>query len=311
MIGFDIGGTKCAVCIGEPQEDRFIISDKRSFATKDARDPYEMIEWLCSAAEEMTDDLSRVGISCGGPLDTARGLILSPPNLPGWDEIPIVELVEKRLGCRAALRNDADACALAEWRYGAGRGSDSMVFLTFGTGFGAGVILNRALWQGATGRAGEIGHVRLAKRGPVGYYKAGSVEGFCSGGGIAKLASKAVKRALVEGIKLPYCASERALDGINAKVIADYARQGETVARGVYDTVATRLGETLAIIFDILDPDVVVIGSIFERCEDLLRPGMEKVLFREALRGEDCCVVPAVLGDSIGDIAALTVAQEV
>ena len=176
MIGFDIGGTKCAVCIGEPQENRFIISDKRSFATKDARDPYEMIEWLCSAAEEMTDDLSRVGISCGGPLDTARGLILSPPNLPGWDEIPIVELVEKRLGCRAALRNDADACALAEWRYGAGRGSDSMVFLTFGTGFGAGVILNRALWQGATGRAGEIGHVRLAKRGPVGYYKAGSVE---------------------------------------------------------------------------------------------------------------------------------------
>lgn len=311
MIGFDIGGTKCAVCIGEPRENRFIISDKRSFATKDARDPYEMIEWLCSAAEEMTDDLSRVGISCGGPLDTARGLILSPPNLPGWDEIPIVELVEKRLGCRAALRNDADACALAEWRYGAGRGSDSMVFLTFGTGFGAGVILNRALWQGATGRAGEIGHVRLAKRGPVGYYKAGSVEGFCSGGGIAKLASKAVKRALVEGIKLPYCASERALDGINAKVIADYARQGETVARGVYDTVATRLGETLAIIFDILDPDVVVIGSIFERCEDLLRPGMEKVLFREALRGEDCCVVPAVLGDSIGDIAALTVAQEV
>ena len=311
MIGFDIGGTKCAVCIGEPQEDRFIISDKRSFATKDARDPYEMIEWLCSAAEEMTDDLSRVGISCGGPLDTARGLILSPPNLPGWDEIPIVELVEKRLGCRAALRNDADACALAEWRYGAGRGSDSMVFLTFGTGFGAGVILNRALWQGATGRAGEIGHVRLAKRGPVGYYKAGSVEGFCSGGGIAKLASEAVKRALAEGIKLPYCASERALDGINAKVIADYARQGETVARGVYDTVATRLGETLAIIFDILDPDVVVIGSIFERCEDLLRPGMEKVLFSEALRGEDWCVVPAVLGDSIGDIAALTVAQEV
>lgn len=105
MIGFDIGGTKCAVCIGEPRENRFIISDKRSLATKDARDPYEMIEWLCSAAEEMTDDLSRVGISCGGPLDTARGLILSPPNLPGWDGIPIVELVEKRLGCRAALQS--------------------------------------------------------------------------------------------------------------------------------------------------------------------------------------------------------------
>lgn len=310
MIGFDIGGTKCAVCVGELQDGQLVVIDKRIFATSSASSPYEMLEWLCAASEEMTDDRSCVGISCGGPLDTARGLILSPPNLPGWDEIPVVDWVEKRLRCRAALRNDADACALAEWRYGAGRGRDSMVFITFGTGFGAGVIVNGGLWQGATGRAGEMGHVRLAKRGPVGYYKHGSVEGFCSGGGIAKQGRAAVKKALADGVKLPYCASEHELDGINARVLADYARQGEPVARGVYDTVATRLGEALAILFDILDPQVVVIGSIFERCEDLLRPGMERVLFREALRGEDCRVVPAILGDSIGDIAALTVAQE-
>ena len=311
MIGFDIGGTKCAVCVGDVKKDKIVVTNKRVFATNSARTPYEMLEWMCIAAEEMTDDCSLAGISCGGPLDTTRGLILSPPNLPSWDSIPVVEWVEKRLGCRAALRNDADACALAEWRYGAGRGSDSMVFITFGTGFGAGVIVNGGLWQGFSSRAGELGHVRLAKRGPIGYYKHGSVEGFCSGGGIAQQGRKAVKKALEEGIKLPYCNSKYELDSINAKLLADYARQGEPIARGVYDTVAMRLGEALAMLFDILDPETVVIGSIFERCEDLLRPGMERVLFREALRGNDCKVVPAVLGDSIGDIAALTVAQEV
>ena len=309
MIGLDIGGTKCAVCIGESRDGKITVTDKRVFATAGVN-PYDMLEQLCAAAEQMTDDLSRVGISCGGPLDTKRGLILSPPNLPSWDEIPVVEWVEKRLSCRAALRNDADACALAEWRYGAGRGSDSMVFITFGTGFGAGVIVNGKLWQGATGRAGEIGHVRLAKRGPLGYYKHGSCEGFCSGGGIAKQGRAAVKKALAEGVKLPYCATEAELDGINARVLAEYARMGEPIAKGVYDAVAARLGESVAILFDVIDPEVVVIGSIFERSEDLLRPEMERVLFREALRGADCRVVPAVLGDSIGDIAAICVAEE-
>ena len=141
MLGFDIGGTKCAVSVGKTVGDGLQILDKRVMPTDLSVSPYEMLARLCAAAREMTDDFSRIGVSCGGPLDAKAGLILSPPNLPGWDEIAVVDYLQRELGGRAYLCNDADACALAEWQYGAGRGSHTMAFLTFGTGLGSGLIL--------------------------------------------------------------------------------------------------------------------------------------------------------------------------
>lgn len=309
MLGFDIGGTKCAVSVGESVNGALRILDKRVMPTDHSVSPYEMLDRLCGAAREMTDDFSKMGISCGGPLDAKRGVILSPPNLPGWDEIEVVAHLEKELGGRAYLCNDADACALAEWQYGAGRGSHTMAFLTFGTGLGSGLILGDRLWQGAHGLAGEIGHIRLAPRGPVGYRKKGSFEGFCSGGGIAQLGQAAARDALMRGEPLPYCKSESDLPTVNARVLADYARQGEPVALDIFKTVGRRLGAGLAILADVIDPEVIVIGSVFARCEDLIRPHMEPVFLRESLAGERCRIVPAALGEQIGDYAALTVAR--
>lgn len=143
MIGFDIGGTKCAVCIGQETDGNLQILDKRSIPTAHNISPYEMIERMCALAEEMTDKIDCIGISCGGPLDSKRGIIQSPPNLPGWDDVKIVEYLEKKYGCEAYLQNDANACAVAEWKYGAGKGCQNMIFLTFGTGLGAGFILFR------------------------------------------------------------------------------------------------------------------------------------------------------------------------
>ena len=187
MIGFDIGGTKCAVIIGEERNGEIVILDKRKIETDHGVSAYEMIDRMCALAESMTDDFSRIGISCGGPLDSKKGVILSPPNLPGWDNIEIVSYLEKRYGGKAAIQNDANACAIAEWRYGAGKGSQNMIFLTFGTGLGAGLILDGKLYAGTNDMAGEVGHIRLSDYGPVGYGKKGSFEGFCSGGGIAQL----------------------------------------------------------------------------------------------------------------------------
>lgn len=309
MLGFDIGGTKCAVSVGEQLDGSLKITDKRVMPTDLSISPYEMLARLCDAAREMTDDFSRMGISCGGPLDAARGVILSPPNLPGWDEIAVVEYLEKTLGGRAYLCNDADACALAEWQYGAGRGSHTMAFLTFGTGLGSGLILGDRLWQGSHGLAGEIGHIRLSPRGPIGYHKKGSFEGFCSGGGIAQLGQMAAREVLARGESLPYCTCEAELPAINARVLAEYARGGEPVALDIFKTVGKRLGAGLAILADVIDPEVIVIGSVFARCEDLIRPYMEPIFLRESLVGERCRIVPAALGEQIGDYAALTVAQ--
>lgn len=312
MLGFDIGGTKCAVSVGVPFEDGITITDKRIIPTDLSISPYEMIDRMCASAEEMTDDCSLIGISCGGPLDSKQGIILSPPNLVGWDEVKIVEYLEKRYGGHAYLQNDANACALAEWRFGAGRGTESMVFLTCGTGMGAGIVINGRIYEGACDAAGEVGHMRLAKEGPVGFGKAGSFEGFCSGGGIGLLGRAMARKRLERGETLPYCATEAQLGDINAAVLAKYARLGDPVAVQAYKTAGKRLGQALAILIDVLNPEKIVIGSVFVRSEDLLRGPMQKVLEKETLPASlaACQVVGAALGEQIGDYAALTVAVE-
>ena len=208
MIGFDIGGTKCAVSIGYEENGELIVTDKKVIPTDLSILPYTMIDRMCALAEELTDKFDAIGISCGGPLSANRGEILSPPNLPGWDNVKIVEYLENKYkGCHAYLQNDANACALAEWKYGAGHGSNSMMFFTFGTGLGAGIVIDGKIYDGASSMAGEAGHIRLAKDGPIGYGKAGSFEGFCSGNGIAQIGRKLVSDALSKGATLPYCNS--------------------------------------------------------------------------------------------------------
>ena len=308
-IGIDIGGTKCAVLAGTDEGE---ILEKIRFGTAGKE---ETIAKILAAAEQMKAEYPgarAVGISCGGPLDAARGVILCPPNLPGWIDVPIVENCENALNLPTFLCNDANACALAEWKHGAGRGTKHMIFLTFGTGLGAGLILNGALYEGANGNGGEIGHLRLRARGPVGFGKAGSFEGFCSGGGIARQGIAKAKAVLAAGGSLPYCRSEEDLPKITAKLLADYAREGEPIAKSVYDTCAERLGEGLSLLVDAFNPERIVIGSVFARTEDLLRGGMEKVMRRECIPESlaACRVVAAELGDAIGDLAALTVASE-
>ena len=319
-IGFDIGGTKCAVILGEfVGADDIRIVAKTRFATKEAASPQDCLLTMCSLADELLNENSidkssvcGIGISCGGPLDPARGIIQSPPNLPGWDDIPAVKIVTEKTGLPAKLENDANACALAEWKFGAGRGFSDMVFLTFGTGLGAGIIAGGRLLAGRSGMAGECGHIRLAADGPVGYGKAGSFEGFCSGGGIAQLGKMYAEEAFRKGKPVAWCPTPDKLDGVNAKVIGDAAENGDEDAVAVYALSGKRLGEGLSVLIDILNPERIVIGSIFARSEKLLRPAMQEVIDREALpqAAGVCKVVPAQLGEAIGDIASLAIAKD-
>ncbi len=310
MIGFDIGGTKCAVCVGKETDGKLNILDKRQIPTDHTISPYEMIDRLCVLAEEMTDETDCIGISCGGPLDSKEGIILSPPNLPGWDQVRIVEYLKKRYDGAVYLQNDANACAVAEWKYGAGKGCQNMIFLTFGTGMGAGLILNGRLYCGASDMAGEIGHVRMADYGPVGYGKAGSFEGFCSGNGIAQLGQMMARERLQMGQTVSYCAGFHELEQITAKEIAECADKGHDDARLVYHTCGKMLGQGLAILIDLLNPECIVIGSVFQRSGHLLVEAMQQVIDRECLSESRkvCRIVPAELKENIGDYAALAVA---
>ena len=317
LLGFDIGGTKCAVVLGRktPDGSGIDIIGKVRFPTADAADPFKAVERLCAEAEMLLKEnsvsrsfLAGIGISCGGPLDSRRGMILSPPNLPGWDDVPVVDWVKDRFSLPVFLQNDANACAVAEWKYGAGRGTRNMIFLTFGTGMGAGLILNGRLYSGTNDNAGECGHIRLASYGPVGYGKAGSMEGFCSGGGIGRLAAMRILEIQQRGEKVSWAPRPELVD---AKQVADAAFQGDPLALEIYRESARRLGQGLAILMDLLNPERIIIGSVFARSEELFREEMEKVIRQEALPQavSVCRIVPAALGEKIGDIASLALAE--
>ena len=315
-IGFDIGGTKCAVVYGSYDENIEII-DKIKFATADISSPIEIVNTLCDKTVELlaahgktVADIEGIGISCGSPLDPVKGIVQSPPNLPGWDNIEIVKIVKERIGVNAKLQNDANACALAEWKYGAGRGSDNMIFLTFGTGFGAGLILDGRLYNGVNCMAGAIGHVRLSEDGPVGYGKAGSSAGYCSGGGIASLARTRVLEELQKGHKVSFCPDIESVSHLTAKIVGDAAEAGDELAKAIYAESGKYLGRALSVLVDLLNPDKIVIGSIYARSTDLLRTHMLEEMKKECLpvNFNSVEVVPAELGESIGDIASLAIA---
>lgn len=310
MIGFDIGGTKCAVCIGEEIDGRLIIQNRQVIPTDHTVSPYVMLDRMWQLARKLTEETGCIGISCGGPLDSRHGLILSPPNLPGWDHVEVVEYLKERSQGEVFLQNDANACAIAEWKYGAGKGFQNIIFLTFGTGMGAGLILNGQPYSGSSDMAGEIGHVRLSRFGPVGYGKAGSFEGFCSGSGIAQIGQMAAREKLQMGMPVSFCNSLEQLDQITAKTVAECANKGYEDALNVYRLCGEMLGRGLSILIDILNPECIILGSIFQRCEHLLRESMEQTIARESLSSSAhvCRIVPSALADQIGDYAALAVA---
>ncbi|WP_310226033.1 ROK family protein [Paenibacillus qinlingensis] len=253
-----------------------------------------------------------LGISCGGPLNSQKGLILSPPNLPDWNHIDVITPFRSRYAIPIGLQNDANACALAEWRLGAGKGCKNMVFLTFGTGMGAGLILNGQLYKGTNDMAGEVGHVRLDAEGPVGYGKMGSFEGFCSGGGIAKLAQTMAMKAIQEGSAPSFCKNMNDLASLSAEIVGKAAQEGDLFARDVFHVVGRQLGKGLAMLVDVLNPEKIVIGSIYGRQQELLEPIVMTTLRQEALSlALDVCeIVPAGLGEHVGDYAGLSVAKE-
>lgn len=308
-IGFDIGGTKCAVSLGEIADGSIRVLHRQETPTLD--DPKATLSILAPFVKEWTKEygVTQAGISCGGPLDSKKGLIVSPPNLSkGWHGFYIVEYVQKEFGLSSKLQNDANACAVAEWKFGAGQGTKNMVFFTFGTGLGAGLILDGKLYAGTNDNAGEAGHIHLAKKGPVGFGGAGSFEGFCSGGGITRLAKIMAARCK----KLPKCIEDMGgMDEITTKKLAQAAFEGDKFAKRVFAKSGEMLGKGLSIIVDILNPEKIVIGGVYMRSSALLIPSMKKVLEKDALSEslQVCEIVPAKLSENIGDIAALALAS--
>lgn len=317
LVGIDIGGTKTAVLVSSAPP---AVLGRIEFPTRPENGPEPAIGLIKKAVRGLVgrrsagyanQAIGAIGVSCGGPLDHIRGVIQAPPNLSSWVDVPIKAILQDEFSAECHVENDANAGAVAEHRFGAGKGCRNMVFITMGTGFGAGIITDGHLYHGTNDMAGEIGHVRLTRSGPVGYYKAGSVEGWVSGGGLAQVAARMVVAA--ERRKEATILTDVARQGlpITARDVGVAAQTGDALAARVIHSTARRLGGVLAMLVDILNPERIVIGGLAMRLGDALLKPAREVIQREALANAAaaCQVVPAALGESIGDVAALCVAM--
>jgi glucokinase len=299
ILGLDIGGTKTALVLGTPRGE---IRRRKQFPTMPARGFQLFFEELSASMgkilAESTEPVDALSVSIGGPLNVLEGIVQSPPNLPGWDNIPLKRILKERFTLPVFVEHDGNAGALAEYYFGAGRGCRNIVFLTMGTGLGAGLILDGRLYRGTNDTAGEIGHIRIAEDGPLCYGKSGSLEGFGSGTGMAKLAH----------MMFPGKWSE----SINVLELYALMKSGSSEAVQVFERAGFHLGRGFAMIADLVNPERIILGGIGMRIGDAFLPKAEEIFLLEALpqTRRACKIVPAQLGEHIGDVASLCAALD-
>lgn len=298
ILGLDIGGTQTTACLGRPTGEVLHSCTVASRAGGGFESVWSSVLGAARAVLSTADGgpgPSCVGVSVGGPVDHMTGVVHSPPNLPGWDELPLKDLLTESFSLPVYVEHDAKAGALAEWLYGAGRGVRNLVFLTLGTGLGAGVIVDGRLLHGRRDNLGEVGHWRMAAEGPDLYGKPGCWEGFSSGAGLAAGARR------LDPIR--WSGDTQAADVIQA------VRQGDPGARLLLQDFVEKLGSGLALLVDLLAPEIVVLGSLAVRAGDLFLPQIQAIVDAECTtRNLPCPIVPARLGERIGMCASIAVA---
>ena len=315
LIGLDIGGTKLAVVITD--RDGTIIHKTRR-PTEVARGPEAVVGTLCEMVREVTaltgaspQDLAGIGVSCGGPLDTTTGIVYSPPNLPDWDAVPLKAWLEDDLHLPTYVENDANAGALAEWMFGAGRGYRDVVYMTMSTGIGGGLILDGRLYRGTGDAAGEVGHMTLVPKGPLcGCGKHGCLEALCSGPSIARRAREWLADHEEPSIMREIARGD--LTTLTAETVMAAARRGDAGALYIVDETARYMAMGLGNIVNILNPQIIIIGTIIVKAGDLLLEPIRNYLRQETWERlyRMVHVVPAALGDAVGDLAAIAVIKQ-
>ncbi|MDE3188989.1 MAG: ROK family protein [Acidobacteriota bacterium] len=304
ILGLDIGGTKTA-CVEGTRDGR--ILQRVEMATRAAEPFLATFPEIAGQARALIDEVVREGrtiaaisVSIGGPLKIEEGFLLDPPHLPGWHNIPLkARLMEAFPGIPVFIEHDGNAGALAEFHFGVGRNRRDLrhlIFLTFGTGVGGGFIVNGQIVRGASDTAGEIGHWRLAEDGPLGFGKRGSWESFASGAGMVELAAQM------------YPARWSAATPIRTLVEAMLASDPDALQ--VAEVAGKWMGRGLSLLIDALNPQVIVFGSLGVALGDLILGPARKVIAEEALpqAAAACELVPSMLGQHIGDVAALMAA---
>ena len=314
VVGIDIGGTKLATVVAD--KTGHILGKVRK-PTHSEKGPEYAIGLLFDMVREVVNQvgleqpsISAIGVSCGGPLDTKTGIVYSPPNLPGWDALPLKALLESEFQVPVIIENDANASALAEFRFGGGRGYSAVLYMTMSTGIGGGIVIDGQVYHGANDSAGEVGHQILLPNGPrCGCGKRGCLEALCSGPAIARRAQAAIQKQR-KGGKSPTAllalADER-IEAIKSEHVLAAARTGDALALELVQETAYYMGWGIANLVNILNPDIVLLGTIAVAAGDLLLDPIRETVSKFAMTrpAEAVHIAPAQLGDALGDLAAV------
>ena len=310
VVGIDIGGTKLATVVADKNGN---ILNKVRKPTNSDQGPefaiqtlFQMIYMVIQDVELNEQDISGIGVSCGGPLDTITGIVYSPPNLPGWDAFPLKDRLEDEFNIHTVIENDANASALAEFRFGGGKGYNVVLYMTMSTGIGGGIVINGEIFHGANDSAGEVGHQILLPNGPqCGCGKRGCLEALCSGPSIARRAKESVE---INSDSLILSLVNNDLDSIKSEHVIEAAKHGDALAIQLVDVTAYYMGWGIANLVNIINPDIVLLGTIAIAAGDLLLNPIRKTVADLAMTRpvEIVKIMPAELGESLGDMAAIS-----
>lgn len=306
-LGVDLGGTAVKVGVVTPEGE---IIGRGHVATEAARGVDAVVANMRRAAQEAVSaagitlqDLAGVGLGAPGICDAARGVVVTAVNL-GWHSVPAARLLSDALGLPAFLENDANCAALGEQWCGAAKGSDHVILVTVGTGVGGGLILGGKIYPGATGWAGEIGHMPAVKNGPAcNCGRFGCLETVSSATAIAV----AAQREMVAG-RAPFLAklAQEQQGHVDARLVITAAQKGDQPAQAILREAGEHLGMVLAGLVSALNPELIVVGGGASRAGDFLLEPMRRVIHENAMPGPVAVsqVVTAQLGNDAGLIGA-------
>jgi len=273
-IGVDLGGTNLRVAL---VEENGRLLEKLTTGTQVSRGRETVIAEMCSDIRQLAEKFSSagnlrgIGIGVPGIIEMKKGFIHESPNLPGWDNFPVRDEIEQRLGTRVILENDANAAAMGEKWLGAGRDRPDMCMLTLGTGVGGGVILNGRIWHGMTGMAGELGHVTVESNGvPCKCGNLGCLEKYASATAVVRMAKEAIDSGQAPELKKAMSDTPE----FSSKNVYQMAIQGDEPAQAIYRKVGSALGIGLAGMINILNLPMFVIGGGMASAWDAFAPTM-------------------------------------
>jgi glucokinase len=314
LLGIDIGGTKLAAVVANHQGRLLHKMRQPTQAGRGAQAVLErileMVRRILAGANLSPTDIACIGVSCPGPVDCQTGIIYSPPNLPGWKEVPLKAILQQEFGIPARFENDANAAAMAEMKFGAGKGRKNIIYLTMSTGIGGGIIIDGRLCRGAHNSAGEVGHQTLIPEGPsCGCGKHGCLEALCSGSALSRIMQQEARQH-PDSLMLKLAGGR--LEELAPPVLVEAARAGDELALRIWEQAGYHLGWGLANLANILDPEIFILGTIAVHAGELLlapaRKAMACHIFNRSIPLPP--LVPAKLGDEIGEYGAIAIAME-